>query len=243
MGSVEEAASSHMGLGARDRKSRSFPSVVALLMALLGAPASRSGAAEQIVLGKSFVVKDPARGLHDTLRSVVTFGKERTSIDTIVGDPVTRGATVEIVANGATSTDQLFILPPELPGTAGRVEDSRSPVVGYSYEDSLNERTAKQALIERVGHSWSRFSRARPGPQPHIMVVPPAPTDGDATINGGIRTASRGGQAEIENTPSSGTPNKEFVVSSAAMLDDGGGLSKFSHFHETQAQHRGHPHG
>ena len=219
-----------MGLGASDRKSRSVLRVVALLMGLLGASASRSGAAEQIVLGKSFVVKDPTPGLHASLRSVVIFGKERTSIDTIVGDPVTRGATVEVVANGTTSTDQLFTLPAGAPvnGSAGW-KTLGSPVVGYSYEDSLGTNgPVKEALIKRTGGHFTVEVLLRgalgPGPQPHIMVVPPAPgTDGGMlfTINGGdTYCVAFGGRAggKAENRPSSGTPNREFkVVGSAAM--------------------------
>src|SRR5262245_25354859 len=99
-----------MGRGARDGKTRSLLRAGALLVALVRS-ASPVGAADQLVLGKSFVVKDPSPG-YPSRRLVAAYGKERTSSDTIVGDPVTSGATIEIVANGATSTDQLFVLPP-----------------------------------------------------------------------------------------------------------------------------------
>src|SRR5262249_14068480 len=99
-----------MELGARGRKGRALPSVVALLMGL-GASASPVGAAEQLVLGNSFIVKDPAPGRNASQRSLVVSGKQLRSNVTIVGDPVTSGATLEILANGATSTDQRFALP------------------------------------------------------------------------------------------------------------------------------------
>src|SRR5262245_12688905 len=126
-----------MGPGARGWKGRSFPSVVALLMGLV-ASTSPVGAAEQLVLGKSFVVKDPAPGLDASYRSLVISGKERTSNDGIVGDPVTNGATLEVVANGATSAAQLFVLPAgaSMNGSAGW-RALGSPVFGYSYQDSL----------------------------------------------------------------------------------------------------------
>src|SRR5262249_16064815 len=98
------------GRGASRRRIRSVLSIFVLLTGL-GASASPLPAAEQIVLGRSFVVKDSAPGRDATLRSVVIVGKEPGSTDTIVGDPVTSGATVEIIANGARSTDQLFTLP------------------------------------------------------------------------------------------------------------------------------------
>src|SRR5262249_15523491 len=218
-----------MGPGPSDRKSRSLLSVVALLMGL-GASASPVGAAEQIVRGKVLVVKDPAPGRDPSHRSLVVFGKERTSNDTVVGDPVTNGATLEIVANGATSTDQLFILPAgvSVNGSAGWRALCR-PVFGYSYQDSRGTNgPVKAALIARAGRQFMievvLKGAPGPGPQPHITVVPPAPgTDGGMvfTINGGdTYCVAFGGRAggKVLNTPSGSIPNKVFkVVSSPAM--------------------------
>src|SRR5262249_55237395 len=162
------------------RKGRSLPSVVALLVGL-GASASPVGAAEQLVLGKSLIVKDPAPGRDASHRSVVVSGKQLTSTATIVGDPVTNGATFELLANGATSTDQRFVLPARLSvnGSAGW-RALGSPVFGYSYRDSRGTHgPVKAALIARAGRHFTievALKGARgPGPQPHITVVPPAP--------------------------------------------------------------------
>src|SRR5262245_21756519 len=78
-------------------------------------------AADQTVLGKSFAVKDPQPGGDPSLRSIVTLGQEVSTDDTLVGDPLSSGATVEIVANGAIPSHQVFALPPgaSVNGSAG----------------------------------------------------------------------------------------------------------------------------
>src|SRR5262249_22607033 len=104
-----------------------------------------------------------------------------------------------------------------------------SPVLGYSYQDSLGANgPVRTALIKRAGKKFVvkvvLDGALGPGPQPHIVVVPPAPgTDGGMqfTINGGdTYCVAFGGQAggKIENAPSLGVPNKQFkAVSTAAM--------------------------
>src|SRR5262245_11970456 len=182
-----------MGAWGGGPKRRPILSVVALLIGL-GASASALGAVDQVVLGKFFVVEDPAPGLDPSLRSVDVFGDERTSTGTIVGDPVRNGATLEIIANGPTATDQLFTLPAgtSVNGSAGW-NALGSPVSGFRYRDSLGMNgPVKVAVIKRSGRHFRVVVTLRgalgPGPQPHILIVPPAPgTDGGIllTINGG----------------------------------------------------------
>ena len=81
------------------------------LLVVLAASGSPLLAADQTILGKSFTVKDPLPGGDPALRSVVVVGKEPQSPNTIVGDPLANGATVEIIANGASPTAQLLTLP------------------------------------------------------------------------------------------------------------------------------------
>src|SRR5262245_4286148 len=78
-------------------------------------------AVDQTVLGKSFVVKDPIPGFAPTLRSVVILGKEPASDNAVVGNPITNGARVEVIANGANSSSQTFSMPAGAltPGGAG----------------------------------------------------------------------------------------------------------------------------
>jgi arylsulfatase A-like enzyme len=190
----------------------------------LGAAISPVGASEQVVLGKSFVVKDPAPGLDAALRSVVIFGSDRTSNDTIVGDPVTNGVTVEIIANGATSTEQRFTLPPgaSVNGSAGWTALGGS-VSGYSYADLRGTNgPVRAALIEKSGTTFmvkvAISGALGPGPQPHLTVVPPGPgTDGGMrfTINGGdTYCLTFGGDAggRVQNFPSGGSPEMLFKI-------------------------------
>ena len=64
-------------------------------------------AAEQTILGKSLLVKDPKPGVDATKRKVTGTGKEKNSANTIVGNPTTLGLAgggiLQVFAFGATS--------------------------------------------------------------------------------------------------------------------------------------------
>jgi uncharacterized delta-60 repeat protein len=184
----------------------------------------------QSVLGKSYVVKDPSPGIDPSLRSFVVLGKEPTTDDTVGGDPISNGATIEVFANGASPTSQVFALPAgaSVAGSPGW-KALGNPVIGYSYKDALGANgPVKTALIKRANNGiftlkvvWKGV--LGPGPQPHITVVPPAPgTDGGMrfTIDGGGATycAYFGGAAGglVQNTPS-GTQDKTFKIASTAL--------------------------
>src|SRR3954468_14365578 len=94
---------------------------VALMTAFLAFAVSPGHAADQTVLGKAMTVKDAQPGVDSALRSVVVLGQELPSDNTVVGNPVADGATVEIIANGGAASTQVFTLPsgaaaPGLPG-------------------------------------------------------------------------------------------------------------------------------
>src|SRR5262245_41528379 len=90
--------------------------------------------ADQTILGKSFLVKDPVHGVEPTKRKIVVLGKEPTPDDNLLGNPSSAGgAIIEIRANGANSGSQVFTMPASgwkrLPGNLA------SPLVGYKYVD------------------------------------------------------------------------------------------------------------
>jgi hypothetical protein len=120
------------------RKIRRIKLLITLSVPLFALVSGLAGAADQTVLGKTFVVKDPQAGVDPSYRTVVARGKELLSDNAVVGDPVANGATVEIIANGASPTVQVFTL---LPGAA--VSGSPGwktlgdPILGYSYKDGL----------------------------------------------------------------------------------------------------------
>jgi len=77
---------------------------VALFLFLSGV----ASAAEHVILGKKLTVNDAA-GSEDR-RVVVGLGKSRPSPFTGLGNPITNGATLIAIANGGTSTGQVFTL-------------------------------------------------------------------------------------------------------------------------------------
>jgi hypothetical protein len=69
-----------------------------LLLAFLVLPALPvANAADQTVLGKTLVVKDPGTSAK---RKITVKATEPASDDTLVGDPTTGGATVTITTTG-----------------------------------------------------------------------------------------------------------------------------------------------
>src|SRR5437667_201972 len=95
--------SSQMG-----KVTRSIALGVALL-ALAG-----TARASQVILGKVFLVKDGSPGVDPSKRKLSCQASEPGSNDMVLGDPVTNGATVEVIATaamGGTSSDQVFSMP------------------------------------------------------------------------------------------------------------------------------------
>ena len=105
-----------------------------IVAAALSVVAPAAAVADQTVLGRSFVVKDPAPGIDPSRRTIVVLGKEPGSPNTLVGDPQAHGATVQVIANGTTPTAQTFTLPAGLggPGTPGW-KALGNPLQGFSY--------------------------------------------------------------------------------------------------------------
>jgi hypothetical protein len=51
--------------------------LISAIAASLGMVASPVGAADQLILGKTFLVKDPQPGVDPTKRQLLVFGRER----------------------------------------------------------------------------------------------------------------------------------------------------------------------
>src|SRR5262249_10564636 len=85
--------------------------LVALVAALsLGTAARPARAANQLVLGKVFIVANPDPS-DASRRRVKVIGREPSGPSTIVGNPSSGGATLLVAANGATSSSDTFALP------------------------------------------------------------------------------------------------------------------------------------
>jgi hypothetical protein len=182
--------------------------------------------ADQVVLGKSFLVRDPDPNGAPDRRSVVIIAKEPGTDDTLVGDPIANGASVYVTANGASSTSQTFTLPAGAYQTGGfGWKAIGMPVTGYVYKDPKGLQGPVKSALIRIEPKNTFIIKVTikgalgPGPQPHIAVVPPSPGS-DArlwfTINGGggAYCVSFGGDAggQVTNAPLSSDPDKVFKI-------------------------------
>src|SRR5262249_48204626 len=130
------------------------------------------------VLGKKLLVVAPADSPHG--RRILAIAKEgKGSTNTVVGDPTVGGATLRVVANGGSDTDQTFSLPAA--GWSGATG-------GFKYTNKTTGGAVRSAQISRTGAGIFRIRvsiRDTSGP---VNNVPPNPgTDGGLvlTLGGG----------------------------------------------------------
>jgi len=145
--------------------------------------ASSALAADQTILGNKLVVRDPKPGI-DPSRRKLTFGaKEVASPNTIVGNPVANGATLEIIANGSNSTSQVFNL---AQGTNSRGKPFWKSIgnIGFRYSDSLGDQgPAMRLIMRRAPNGNFTIKGTLLGRNGALNVLPPNPgTDGFAVI-------------------------------------------------------------
>ncbi len=179
----------------------------------------------QTIRGTSFNVRDPQPGIDPSLRKIVVVGKELASLETVGANPLANGATVEIFADGANPTSQVFALPAgaSVSGSPGWKVLGAAPVLGYSYKDVLGANGPVQTLVIKKATNGTFTLKTTikgklgPGPQPHLTVVPPAPgTAGRMrfTITGGSTYCVNFGDGAggvVSNTPATGQ-NVSFKV-------------------------------
>ncbi len=175
-----------------------------------------AAAADQTILGRTFVVSNPDPGGDPSRRKIVVLAREDGSPNTIVGDPMASGVTFDVIANGATSTSQTFTVPPGVAASHGA--GWRATSTGWMYRDATGTNGPVHTLVIKRTTSGQFtlkvviYGRQGPEPQPRVVVVPPAPgTDGGLvlTINGGdTYCVAFGGAAggSVQNLPSTGVP-------------------------------------
>lgn len=139
--------------------------------------------ADQTILGKALVVKDPSEGTDATRRRVVVSARESDSPESIVGSPHSAGAVLEIIANGANPSAQTFVL---LPGndSSGRSFWRDLGPTGFRYSDPTGEQgPVKKIVFRKSGSGRFTLKVVVTGKNGSLTVVPPAPgTDGYATL-------------------------------------------------------------
>ncbi len=183
--------------------SRHSTLVVAAFALVVGPLARPAPCANQLVLGKVFLVVNPDAG-DAAKRRVKVIGREASGASTIVGNPTAGGASLLVAANGATDSSATFTLP------AGGWSASAT---GFTYHDPAGVNGPVRVAVIRDTTYGGFLVKAvlvgslGPGPQPHIPVVPPAPgTDGGATLTivGGDAYCVRfgaGAGGQVTNAP------------------------------------------
>jgi len=168
---------------------RDLAKAVVTSLVLLGALATSVRAADQTIRGVKLIVKNEDAS-DATRRSVVAVAKETGSPNTIVGDPLTAGARLEVVANGTTPSAQVFPLPQ---GTTsdGTSFWSATGTRGYRYLDRQGEQGPVRSVLVKKGGAGTFTLKAKlvSGSWPVDVVPPDAGTDGflTLTLGGGDR--------------------------------------------------------
>jgi hypothetical protein len=127
--------------------------------ALLAISAVPAAGAQQTILGRRFLLKDGT----PSMQKVIALGVELNSPNTIFGDPVAYGATLDVLTNGVTSTSQTFTLPAAY---------WRAVSGGFLYRDSGANGPVKVALIKLSGTTF-KLKVLGLGRLGTITVVPP----------------------------------------------------------------------
>jgi hypothetical protein len=123
-------------------------------------------AADQTILGKRLLVKDPKPGVDATKRTVIGKAQEKGSPDTIVGDPTVAGGVLTVFTRGATPSSQTYALPPAL----------WAPVNGgFKYKDAKLTAGPVKAALVKVAKGTFQLQAAMSGKAGGIDVVPPNP--------------------------------------------------------------------
>jgi acetyl esterase/lipase len=129
-------------------------------------------AADQAVLGRSFVVKDPST---PERRKVTAKAKEPATDATLVGNPVANGASVTITADGANPSTQTFALPAGTSPARGKPFWSGDATKGYTYSDPQGENGAVKKAQLKSKNGAFQIKVSVDGKRGPVVVVPPAP--------------------------------------------------------------------
>lgn len=179
---------------------------IAAVVLVGGAWAIPAPAADQTILGRRLVVKNPSPA-DPTRRKVIAMAKETGGGHAIVGDPTVAGspsgAVLGLVANGGTSTARAWVLPQ---GTASTGEAfwRATGATGFRYDDPKGDQGPVRNVLVKETPSGALAIKAKlVGKGGPIDVVPPDPgTDGFLVLEiaGGDRyCAQYGPEAASKN--------------------------------------------
>src|SRR5580765_1767795 len=109
------------------------------LAVLLLSVASLAGAADWLLAGRKLAVRNPTGA--EANRVVVILGRSVHSALTFVGDPTVDGASLQVVANGASGTTQLVTL-----AAAGWT----ATPTGFRYTGPTTGDPVRRVILERT---------------------------------------------------------------------------------------------
>jgi acetyl esterase/lipase len=155
-------------------------------------------AVDQTVLGQSLVIKNPSTA---EKRKITVKAKEKSSDDSIVGDPLTNGATVTITANGSSTSEETYTLSAGA-SAAGKPFWTGDAVKGFKYSDSKGENGPVKRAQMKLKSGVFQIKVSLDGKIGTIAVVPPFPgTDGCVllTILGGDSYSVQFASGQVTN--------------------------------------------
>lgn len=164
--------------------------VAPLVLALATASLSPvvADAADQTVLGRSIIVRNPSSPVKRKLKVV---GTDKSSPNTIVGNPALSGATLRVLLEGANPTDATYPLPQGTDVTGKPFWTLLSSGDGYRYKDARGEQGAVKTLSIRASQTGQfTIKGSLHGKNGTLTNVPPNPgTEAwvTVTIGGGDR--------------------------------------------------------
>jgi hypothetical protein len=159
---------------------------LSLVALALGLPLT-SYAVDQTVLGNQLAIK---ASTDLTKRKVIVKAKEPApSDDSIIGNPVTNGATLEVRATGTTPSSQSFMLTTGTSPSTGKPFWSGDSVKGYKYKDSKGDNgPVKSAQIKKSSSGVFQIKAVVDNKGGTVSILPPNDGTGGCallTLTGG----------------------------------------------------------
>ncbi len=128
-------------------------------------------AAEQEVLGKVLVVKNPGDPVK---RKVVVKAKHPASAGTLVGDPTVNGATLIVDAIGGSTNSETYSLPAGVSPTTGKDFWKGTAAKGFIYKDPAGDNgPVKVAKIKKSGSGTFLIKAVVQGKLGSVSLQPP----------------------------------------------------------------------
>lgn len=154
-------------------------------------------ATDQLVLGTELLLKNSSA----TKRTVKITARDRGGDDTLVGNPITGGATLTVSANGSNSTSETYTLPAGV-SVMNRPFWSGDAVKGFKYKDNQGENGPVRSAQIKAKYGVFQIKIKIDGSLAPVAVVPPNPgVSGCALliINNGDTYSVKFGSGQVSN--------------------------------------------